>query len=131
MQLNPNYQDVVAEVETYLLARARAAMAAGVARDKIWLDPGIGFGKSLAHNLALIAATERLAGHQLSILIGASRKRFIAALEAREEGAESDAEHRLGGSIAAHLKAIGMGAKMVRVHDVFEMKQALRVWKAI
>ncbi len=131
MQSNPYYEDVVAEVESYLVDRAELAVRAGVPRDRIWIDPGIGFGKTLDHNLALLRATERLAAHGFPLLMAASRKRFIAALEEREGADVSDAEHRLGASIAVHLHAVAHGAKMVRVHDVAEMKQALRVWKAL
>lgn len=131
MQSNPWYEDVVAEVESYLLERAEVAIRAGVARDRIWIDPGIGFGKTLDHNLALIAATKRLASHGFPLLMAASRKRFIAALEEREGAVASDAEHRLGATIAVHLHAIANGAQMVRVHDVAEMRQALTVWQAL
>ncbi len=131
MQSNPWYEDVVAEVESWLLERAEAAIRAGVARDHIWIDPGIGFGKTLDHNLALIRATDRLASHGFPLLMAASRKRFIAALEEREGAPASDADHRLGATIAVHLRAVHDGARMVRVHDVAEMKQALRVWRSI
>jgi len=131
MQAAPHYEDVVAEVETFLLMRAEAAMRAGVARDRIWLDPGIGFGKTLDHNLALIRATGRLASHGFPLLMAASRKRFIAALEEREGADPSVADNRVGGTIAVHLHAIAQGAKMVRVHDVLAMRQALRVWSAL
>jgi dihydropteroate synthase len=131
MQSAPHYDDVVAEVEAYLLARAGVAMQAGVARARIWLDPGIGFGKSLDHNLALIRATDRLASHGFPLLMAASRKRFIAALEERERADPSAADDRVGGTIAVHLHAIARGAKMVRVHDVLAMRQALRVWSAL
>ncbi len=131
MQSNPYYEDVVAEVESWLLERAGAAMRAGVRREHIWLDPGIGFGKTLDHNLSLIRATGRLASHGFPLLMAASRKSFIGALEDREGMMRSDPEHRLGGSIAVHLHAIAHGARMVRVHDVAAMKQALRMWKAL
>ena len=131
MQSNPYYEDVVAEVESWLLERAAAAMRAGVRREHIWLDPGIGFGKTLDHNLDLIRATGRLASHGFPLLMAASRKSFIGALEDREGVARSDPEHRLGGSIAVHLHAIAHGARMVRVHDVAAMKQALRMWKVL
>jgi dihydropteroate synthase len=127
MQDDPRYDDVVAEVEAFLLARALTAMAAGVAREKIWLDPGIGFGKTPAHNLALLAALPRLAALGYPILLGASRKRFIAALDPL--GADPAA--RLGGSLAAHLHAAASGVAAVRVHDVRETAQALAVWGAI
>jgi len=131
MQAAPHYEDVVAEVEAFLLKRAEAAMQAGVARERIWLDPGIGFGKTLDHNLALIRATARLASHGFPLLMAASRKRFIAALEEREGATPSGSDDRIGGTIAAHLHAIANGAKMVRVHDVLAMRQALRVWSAL
>ena len=131
MQSNPWYEDVVAEVESYLLERAAVAIRAGVKREHIWIDPGIGFGKTLDHNLALIRATARLASHGYPLLMAASRKRFIGALEEREGIAASKPENRLGGTVAAHLHAVRAGAQMVRVHDVAEMKQALRVWQAL
>ncbi|MGN6207329.1 dihydropteroate synthase [Asticcacaulis sp.] len=131
MQSAPHYDDVVAEVETWLLQRAEAAIRAGVAPDRIWLDPGIGFGKTLDHNLALIRATDRLASHGFPLLMAASRKRFIAALEEREGGVASAAQDRIGGTLAVHLHAIANGAKMVRVHDVLAMRQAMRVWSAL
>ncbi|KRA62709.1 dihydropteroate synthase [Caulobacter sp. Root656] len=127
MQDDPRYDDVVAEVEAFLLARALTAMTAGVAREKIWLDPGIGFGKTPAHNLALLAALPRLVALGYPILLGASRKRFIAALDPL--GADPAA--RLGGSLAAHLHAATSGVAAVRVHDVRETVQALAVWRAV
>ncbi|CAL4866768.1 Dihydropteroate synthase [Asticcacaulis sp. MM231] len=131
MQASPYYEDVVAEVESYLLERAEVAIRAGVARGHIWLDPGIGFGKTLDHNLALIRATDRLASHGFPLLMAASRKRFIAALEEREGAEPADPELRVGGTLAVHLHSIAKGAKMVRVHDVLAMKQALRLWTAL
>lgn len=131
MQAAPHYDDVVAEVEAYLLSRAEAAIAAGVAREHIWLDPGIGFGKTLDHNLSLIRATPRLASHGFPLLMAASRKRFIAALDDREGAPPSDATQRIGGTLAIHLYAAQNGARMVRVHDVAEMRQALRLWAAL
>ena len=127
MQDAPTYQDVVQEVEAYLLNRARAAEAVGLTRDQIWLDPGIGFGKTLAHNLALLRATARLAGHGYRVLIAASRKRFILGIDDQATAATD----RLGGSLATHLYAAQAGAAMVRVHDVRETVQALRVMAAI
>ncbi|MBU4433268.1 MAG: dihydropteroate synthase [Alphaproteobacteria bacterium] len=127
MQDAPAYDDVVAQVEAFLLARAQVALAAGVARERIWLDPGIGFGKTPGHNLALIAALPRFVALGYPVLLGASRKRFIAALDPR--GAE--ANDRLGGSIAAHLAGAAAGVAAVRVHDVRETVQALAVWAAV
>ena len=127
MQDDPRYDDVVAEVEGFLLDRAEAAVAAGVAREKIWLDPGIGFGKTPAHNLALMAALPRLCGHGHRVLLGASRKRFIAALDPLAK----DAGMRLGGSIALALAGARAGVAAVRVHDVRETAQALAVQAAV
>jgi dihydropteroate synthase len=126
MQAEPRYDDVVAEVIAFLRQRVAAAEAKGVA--DIWVDPGIGFGKTLEHNLALLNAVERI-GEETGrpVLIGASRKRFIAAIDARAQDAGKD---RLGGSIAAALIAAQRGADMVRVHDVAETVQALKVWRA-
>jgi dihydropteroate synthase len=131
MQANPYYEDVVAEVESYLLERAAVAVRAGVRPEHIWLDPGIGFGKTLDHNLAILRATQRLASHGFPLLMAASRKRFIGALEEREGAVASPPENRLGATLAAHLYAVEHGARMVRVHDVAEMKQALRLWRAL
>ncbi|ESQ86232.1 hypothetical protein AEAC466_03280 [Asticcacaulis sp. AC466] len=131
MQSSPWYEDVVAEVESYLLERAQAAVGAGIAPERIWIDPGIGFGKTLDHNLALIRATDRLASHGFPVLMAASRKRFIAALEEREGIEPAPPEDRLGGTVAVHLHALKNGAAMVRVHDVRAMKQAMRVVQAL
>jgi dihydropteroate synthase len=127
MQDDPRYDDVVAEVEAFLLARAFTAMAAGVAKEKIWLDPGIGFGKTVAHNLALLRALPRFVALGYPILLGASRKRFIAGLDP----SAGEATDRLGGSLAAHLAGASAGVAAVRVHDVRETVQALTVWEAI
>ena len=101
-------------------------MAGGVNADSIWLDPGIGFGKSLDHNLALMHHLDEVIGLGYPVLFGASRKRFIAAID---EGAEE--MERLGGSLAAALRAAQAGAAMVRVHDVRMTVQALKVQAAI
>lgn len=126
MQAAPAYDDVVAEVEAFLLARAEAARTAGIAREKIALDPGIGFGKTLDHNLALLRSIDRLAGHGFPVLIGASRKRFIAAADDHD-----DDGNRLGGSIYAALHAAAKGAAILRVHDVRETVQALKLRSAV
>ena len=127
MQDAPRYDDVVAEVEAFLMARAFTTMAAGVAKEKIWLDPGVGFGKTVEHNLALLAGLPRFVALGYPILLGASRKRFIAGIDpsARET------EDRLGGSLAAHLAGAAAGVAAVRVHDVRETVQALAVQAAI
>jgi len=127
MQTAPRYDDVVEEVSESLLARARAAMAAGVAKEKIWLDPGIGFGKTAAHNLQLLAGLERLVALGFPVLLGASRKGFIRAFDP----AAGDAGQRLGGSLAAALAGQAAGVAMVRVHDVAETVQALRISRAL
>lgn len=126
MQNDPRYNDVVAEVIAFLQERVAAAERAGVG--EIWVDPGIGFGKTLAHNMALLNAVERIARETgKPVLIGASRKRFIQAIDARAADAGAD---RLGGSVAAALLAAQNGAAMVRVHDVAETVQALKLWRA-
>jgi len=127
MQDDPRYDDVVAEVRAFLADRAEAAVAAGVAREKIWLDPGIGFGKTLAHNLALLANLDALTALDFPVVLGASRKRFLAALYP----AAKDPDARLGGSLAAALTGASAGVAAVRVHDVAETVQALKVWAAI
>ncbi|MDO8296809.1 MAG: dihydropteroate synthase [Caulobacter sp.] len=127
MQNAPRYDDVAGEVEAFLLARAGAAMSAGVARDRIWLDPGIGFGKTLEHNLTLLRALPRLVALGFPVLLGASRKRFIAAIDP----AAKEAGDRLGGSLAVALEGARAGVAAVRVHDVAETVQALRVQAAI
>jgi dihydropteroate synthase len=127
MQNDPRYGDVVAEVIAFLRARVAAAEAKGV--EEIWVDPGIGFGKTLDHNLALLNNVERIAAETgRRVVIGASRKRFIAALDERAKEAGRD---RLGGSVAAALIAAQKGAAMVRVHDVAETVQALKLWRAL
>lgn len=127
MQQAPAYDDVVGEVEAYLLARAEAAMAAGVARDRILIDPGIGFGKRAEHSLALLAALPRLCAHGWPVVLGCSRKRFIQAVDPTAK----DPLDRLGGSLAAALAGANAGVAMVRVHDVRETAQALAVWSAV
>ncbi|OYU71475.1 MAG: dihydropteroate synthase [Alphaproteobacteria bacterium PA2] len=127
MQQSPRYADVVDEVADFLLARAQAAMAAGVARDRIWIDPGIGFGKTPAHNLALLAHLDRFVALGFPVLLGASRKGLIQTLDPL---AKAPAD-RLGGSLAAALAGARSGVAAVRVHDVRETVQALKVWSAI
>ncbi|MBX3140082.1 MAG: dihydropteroate synthase [Trueperaceae bacterium] len=124
MQAAPAYADVVAEVEELLLRRARLAEAAGL--PGVVLDPGIGFGKDLGHNLALLRATPRLAGLGHPLMVGASRKAFIGRL-AGGVGPGS----RLPGTLAAHLAAAAGGAALLRVHDVAAHAQALAVAAAV
>jgi len=127
MQDDPRYDDVVGEVVAHLAARAEAAMQAGVARDKIWLDPGIGFAKTTAHNLTLTARLEALVDLGFPVLYAASRKRTIQGVDA----AAVDANDRLGGSLALALEGARRGARMVRVHDVRETVQALKLQAAV
>ena len=126
MQHDPHYTDVVAEVLAYLAARVELCVAAGIPREKLIADPGIGFGKTLEHNLALLSHLERFQALECRVLLGASRKRFIAALD--EDG---PADERIGGSIAVALDAAGRGADILRVHDVAATRQALNVARAI
>jgi dihydropteroate synthase len=128
MQAEPHYDDVVGEVAAFLAGRADAAIAVGVARERIWLDPGVGFGKHMVrHNLPLLAGLDSIVALGFPVLLGVSRKRFISALD----GGEVPADQRLGGSIAAALAGAAAGVAAVRVHDVRETVQALRVWTAI
>jgi dihydropteroate synthase len=127
MQAAPQYQDVVSEVVDFLTAQAEAAMTAGVARERILIDPGIGFGKTLQHNLALLANLDRLVATGFRVVLGASRKRFIQAVD-KTADAPLD---RLGGSLAAALAGARAGCAVVRVHDVRETVQAFKVNAAI
>lgn len=132
MQAQPRYADVAGEVAAFLAERAQAAMAAGVARERIWLDPGIGFGKHMTrHNLPLLAGLDRIVALGFPVLLGASRKSFIGALDLAADGQGRPAAERLGGSIAAALAGAAAGVAAVRVHDVRETVQALKVWTAI
>ncbi|MHC8509236.1 MAG: dihydropteroate synthase [Rhodospirillales bacterium] len=140
MQDAPHYDDVVAEVRDYLMARARACMDAGVAAENIALDPGIGFGKTVEHNLTLIRnlgelagaggaagrSAGRSAGHRHPVVLGVSRKGFIAKLSAGEA-----AQDRLGGSLAAALAGASRGADILRVHDTAQTVQAVKIWTAV
>lgn len=124
MQAAPLYRDVTAEVAGFLAERLGAATAAGIARARLCIDPGFGFGKTLAHNLALVRALPAFVG-MAPVLVGVSRKRMIGDLTGRERPAD-----RLGGSVAAALRAFDNGARIVRVHDVRETADALKVWLA-
>ena len=127
MQAAPAYDDVLGEVTAFLIARAEAAMAAGVARERLWLDPGVGFGKGLAHNLALLANLDRLVALGFPVLLGVSRKSFVRAIDPTA----IQAGDRIGGSLAAALAGAQAGCAALRVHDVRETVQALAVWRAI
>ena len=122
MQVAPHYDDVVAEVCAFLLERAAVLEAAGVAKDRIVLDPGFGFGKTLEHNRTLFRALARLAALGYPLLVGVSRKKMIGDLTGRGIDA------RMGGSVAAALLAAQNGASVLRVHDVRETVDALKVW---
>ncbi len=126
MQRDPRYGDVVAEILEFLARRVALAESAGIGRERIWIDPGIGFGKTVSHNLELLAATDRFAATGLPVLIGPSRKTFIGTLDGGAP--ESD---RVGGTVAACLAALDGGAGMVRVHDVAPVSQAIKVAEAI
>lgn len=126
MHLAPAYGDVVAEVMDHLGERVDFALSRKIARARLILDPGIGFAKTLAHNLALLRALPVLHDHGLPILLGASRKKFIGTLS----GAEV-AKDRLPGSLAVALHAAAMGVQLFRVHDVAETAQALVLWQAM
>jgi len=126
MQDAPHYDDVVASVHRFLAERIFAAEMAGIAKKKIIVDPGFGFGKDTQHNLALLAQLERLAELGVPVLAGLSRKRTIGEIIGR-----SDPRERAAGSVAAHLIAAQRGAKLLRVHDVGATVDALKVWNAI
>ena len=125
MQDDPRYEDVVEEVAGFLGERALFAESEGIDAASIWVDPGIGFGKTVEHNLALIAATGRFAELGYPVLVGPSRKAFIGRIDG------SGVEDRLGGTIAACLAARAGGAAMVRVHDVGAVSQAIRIAESI
>jgi dihydropteroate synthase len=125
MQTAPRYDDVVAEVEAFLLERAAACLSAGIARESIVLDPGFGFGKTLEHNLTLVRALPRLAGHGYCLLAGLSRKSMLATITGR------DVDERLAGSLALALVAAQGGASILRVHDVGETLDVLRVLETV
>lgn len=125
MQDDPVYDDVVTDVRDFLADRIETATSAGIDRDRIWIDPGIGFGKTVEHNLELIARLDELAVLDLPVVLGASRKTFIGRITGREVG------ERLGGSIATAVLGVAHGADGVRVHDVAETVQALKVAERI
>lgn len=126
MQNDPRYINVVLDVYDFLEEKIELAVAAGIARSKIVVDPGIGFGKTQAHNLALIRQLSVFHGLGCPILLGASRKRFIGTIS----GAQ-DAQHRLPGSLAVALAGVAQGCQIVRVHDVSETRQAFALWQAV
>ena len=119
MQDEPGYDDVVDDVRAFLAERIGAAVAAGIAEERIWIDPGIGFGKTLEHNLELLRRLGELRALGRPLVVGTSRKRFIGALTGREVG------ERLGGTVAANVLALAAGAEVFRVHDVAEARRSL------
>lgn len=126
MQHSPQYSDVVREVGDFLRERANACERAGIARDRIAIDPGFGFGKTSAHNIELTRGVDRLIELGYPLLVGWSRKRTIGEITGR-----SNASERVAGSIAAALACVARGARIVRVHDVRETVDALKVWRAL
>jgi dihydropteroate synthase len=125
MQKQPQYRDAVAEVSAFLRERMAAVEAADIARDRIVIDPGFGFGKTLAHNLALLRGLETFRALGVPVLAGLSRKSMLGAITGRE------VNDRIAASVAAALLAVQRGANIVRVHDVRETVDALKVWNAI
>ena len=125
MQDDPTYEDVVDEVKAFLAGRIEVAVAAGVDEERIWLDPGIGFGKNLEHNLELLRRLGELRELGRPLVVGTSRKSFIGKIDG------SGADVRIGGTIASSVCALADGADILRVHDVFELNQAVRVAEAI
>jgi dihydropteroate synthase len=121
MQDDPRYEDVVSEVRRFLEERLAFATQAGIAEERIWLDPGIGFGKALGHNLELLRRLDEIAAIGRPVVVGASRKRFLGALTGRPE------RERLPGSLAAAVIAFERGASMLRAHDVAATRDALLV----
>jgi len=125
MQHDPRYTDVVAEVKAFLSERVAACLAAGIAPDRIVVDPGFGFGKSFQHNLALLRALPEIVAQGSPVLVGLSRKSSLGLITGRQ------VEDRLAASLAAALAAVARGASIVRVHDPKETADALKVWRAI
>lgn len=125
MQQAPAYQDVVREVGAFLQARVAACEAAGMSRERLVIDPGFGFGKTVAHNLALLRRLDRLVALGVPVLAGLSRKSMLGALTGRA------VDEREYAGIAAHLAAVARGAQLLRVHDVAAMRDALAIWNAV
>ncbi len=126
MQAHPEYDDVVLDVYDFLAERVDTAIDAGISRDNIMIDPGIGFGKTLDHNLALLQNLTLFHGLGLPVLLGASRKRFIGAISGEE-----NAEQRVAGSVAVTLQGLAQGVQIHRVHDIAEQRQAVALWMAM
>jgi dihydropteroate synthase len=126
MQSAPTYQDAPREIFAYLAGRIEACLSAGIERDRLCIDPGIGFGKTAQHNLDLLARLDLFQKLDVPVLLGVSRKSFIGALSRNEPP-----DQRLGGSLAAALAGVARGVHILRVHDVAETAQAVAVWQAI
>jgi len=126
MQDDPRYDDVLVEVYCWLHDRIEVAQEAGISRERILIDPGFGFGKNVSHNLELMNGLALLHSLGCPLVVGASRKRTVGALSG-----EAPADKRLGGSIAFAMKAIEQGAQVLRVHDVFDTVQAVRIWRGL
>ncbi len=132
MQQAPGYDNVTLDIFDYLAARIAACEAAGIARAKIAIDPGIGFGKTLDHNLRILRDLALYQSLGCPLLLGVSRKSFIGRLSGeRSAGAPPQPKARLAGSIAAALAGLEAGANLLRVHDVAETVQAVAVWRAL
>jgi dihydropteroate synthase len=125
MQAQPRYRDVVEEVREFLAERIAFCQEAGIAVERLIVDPGIGFGKTLAHNLALLANLERIAELGPPVLIGTSRKSFLGELAAAARGGPPPPKERLPGTIATNVIALAKGARIFRVHDVAPLRDAL------
>jgi dihydropteroate synthase len=133
MQRDPVYDDVVAEVRDFLVERAEAAVAAGVPADAVWIDPGIGFGKRLEHNLALLANLDELVTTGFPVLVATSRKSMLGTLAARADRSEkpTPTNDRIEGSLATATWALWRGAAMVRVHEVAETVRVVEAVRAM
>ncbi|HEU5142191.1 MAG TPA: dihydropteroate synthase [Solirubrobacterales bacterium] len=125
MQVDPTYGDVVDDVKAFLAERMEVAVAAGLAEEKVWLDPGIGFGKTLEHNLELLRRLGELRELGRPLVVGTSRKSFIGKIDGSQVG------DRIGGTIASSVLAASAGADVLRVHDVAEVRQGLLMAEAV
>ena len=125
MQAAPSYSDVVAEVRAFLVGRMECCIGAGIPRERLVIDPGFGFGKTLEHNLGLLAQLDAFAGLGVPLMVGLSRKSMLGALTGRP------IDGRLAASVTAALLAAERGARILRVHDVAETRDALLVWEAV
>ena len=125
MQKDPRYDNVALDVYDHLAARVTALETLGIPRERIIVDPGIGFGKTLEHNLTLLQNLALFYGLGCAVLLGASRKRFIGTI-----GGSDTARHRAPGSVAVALAGVAQGVQLLRIHDVRETTEALRLWQA-